>query len=90
MCGLLAESKERYTKEGFEIGFVIGFVIGFERGLVEGDERRAIMTITDLVRDGIFGLEEAIDYFEISLDRRDYVREMVVENLCRSDADSLT
>ena len=89
MCGLLADSKERYTKEGFEIGFVIGFVIGFERGLVEGDERRAIMTITNLVCDEIFGLEEAIDYFEIPLDRRDYVRERVVENLSRSDADSL-
>ena len=77
LSGLLADSKERYTKEGIEIGFEKGI----ERGIDEGRELITIEAVTNLVLDGKFGIDEALRYFNIPSDRYGCIRERIVENV---------
>ena len=85
LSGLLADSKERYTKEGIEIGFEKGIERGIEKGIERGiDEGRELITIeavTNLVLDGKFGIDEALRYFNIPSDRYGCIRERIVENV---------
>jgi hypothetical protein len=74
LCSLFADSKERYTREGIEIG------------IDEGKELKTIEAVTNLVLDGKFGIDEAMKYFNIPSDRYDSVKERIVENISRSDA----
>jgi hypothetical protein len=80
LCGLLADSKERYTREGYERGI--------EEGIDEGKELKTIEAVTNLILDGKFGIDEAMKYFNIPSDRYDSVKERIVENISRPDADS--